>query len=69
MALAVRFGSVAARSTSALVPRVHHGAGSAFLGIKAVEYDLEDREHLVPGLYFRLPRELGPGIQQGSLST
>ena len=32
--------------------------GTCFLGIKAVEYYLEYRDHLVPGWNFRLPEEL-----------
>jgi cytochrome c oxidase subunit III len=32
--------------------------GACFLGIKAVEYYLEYREHLVPGWNFRLPEEV-----------
>jgi cytochrome c oxidase subunit 3 len=53
MALAVRAGQVGDRTGQVRHLVLTMLLGGAFLGIKAVEYTQEYREHLVPGLDFR----------------
>ena len=43
---------------SALVLGDHSGPGVCFLGVKAVEYYQEYREHLIPGLNFQIPAQV-----------
>src|SRR5262249_22046002 len=53
MALAVRAGQVGDRAGQVRPLALTMLLGSVFLGIKAVEYTQEYREHLVPGLDYR----------------
>jgi cytochrome c oxidase subunit 3 len=55
MALAVRAAQLGRRRSLIWCLMITMALGTLFLGIKAAEYYLEYREHLVPGLNFRAP--------------
>ena len=73
MAMAVRSAQLHRRRELIWFLLLTMGLGLCFLGIKAVEYYQEYREHLIPGLNFRLPehdradfRSVGPRAPDGS---
>ena len=41
--------------------------GTAFLGVKAIEYTEEYHEHLIPGWNFQVPEEDRPKVEQEGL--
>ncbi len=61
MALAVRSAQLGRRRHVIWFLAITAALGVCFLGIKAVEYYLEYREFLIPGLNFRMPTRPGAG--------
>ena len=58
MALAVRYSQLHVRRNVIWLLAITGALGVCFLGIKAVEYYLEYRDFLVPGLNFRMPAQV-----------
>lgn len=58
MAFAVRYAQLHVRRNAIWFLAITAALGVCFLGIKAVEYYLEYRDFLIPGLNFRLPAQL-----------
>jgi cytochrome c oxidase subunit III len=67
MALAVRAAQLRARSALVRWLVLTMILGTGFLGVKAVEYTLDYREHLVPGLNFEVPEHARSIVEQERL--
>jgi cytochrome c oxidase subunit 3 len=57
MALAVRAAQLRQHRDLVMYLLLTMGLGAGFLGVKAIEYTTEFREHMVPGWDFRIPSE------------
>jgi cytochrome c oxidase subunit III len=68
MALAVRAAQLRAHRPLLIYLGLTMVLGTAFLGVKAVEYTGEFREHLIPGWNFQVPEENRDAIAQEGLN-
>jgi cytochrome c oxidase subunit 3 len=69
MAMAVRSAQLGRRRELIVFLLITMGLGLGFLGIKAVEYYLEYREFLIPGLNFRFPEHDAPSTDPSGLGA
>jgi len=68
MALAVRAAALRERPAVVRWLLLTMVFGTAFLGIKAVEYSFDFHEHLIPGLNFQVPEKARSTVEQEGLS-
>ncbi len=67
MAMAVRSSQLRARQELVAWLGLTMVLGTAFLGIKAVEWTADYHEHLIPGINFQVPEKERPRVEQEGL--